>query len=441
MPPSSTVSSNPRIAPRRVRRAAFVLALVLALHWLAALWLVRFREPFKPVEPENVPVQVELLKPQQIERAPAPAKPAAVRPRAVPKHAAPTPMPAPQPSARAPRRAEPVLSAVESPAEAPTEAPVAAPAAASAAKSASAATAATDEPASGASGNTASGASGADATAQPGSKFTLPPSGELQYDTFYNGMQNTPGTIHWQTDGRAYSLYVSMPVPFVGPYTYESRGRVDAFGIAPQRYVETRGRRPPDFAIFNRETRQIVFTGTPNSLALPDGAQDRFSMLMQLAGLVGGDPDAYRPGVTREFFVVDRDSGETWPITTIGDETISTGVGRLDARHFMRLPRREGDTRRIDIWLAPSLGWLPVRMVQTEPNGAQIELLLHRRSDARDAAGERTGANGGASANVGAGADAARAPASGAPLNADESVNTTDGTPAESPAVHERQQP
>ncbi|AOK48279.1 hypothetical protein WT60_16500 [Burkholderia sp. MSMB617WGS] len=451
MPPSSTVSSNPRIAPRRVRRAAFVLALVLALHWLAALWLVRFREPFKPVEPENVPVQVELLKPQQIERAPAPAKPAAVRPRAVPKHAAPTPMPAPQPSARAPRRAEPVLSAVESPAEAPTEAPVAAPAAASAAKSASAATAATDEPASGASGNTASGASGADATAQPGaaspgeaqpgSKFTLPPSGELQYDTFYNGMQNTPGTIHWQTDGRAYSLYVSMPVPFVGPYTYESRGRVDAFGIAPQRYVETRGRRPPDFAIFNRETRQIVFTGTPNSLALPDGAQDRFSMLMQLAGLVGGDPDAYRPGVTREFFVVDRDSGETWPITTIGDETISTGMGRLDARHFMRLPRREGDTRRIDIWLAPSLGWLPVRMVQTEPNGAQIELLLHRRSDARDAAGERTGANGGASANVGAGADAARAPASGAPLNADESVNTTDGTPAESPAVHERQQP
>ncbi|WP_010113632.1 DUF3108 domain-containing protein, partial [Burkholderia oklahomensis] len=305
--------------------------------------------------------------------------------------------------------------------------------------------------ATGASGSAASAASGAGATAQPGAaskgeaspgvKFALPPSGELQYDTFYNGMQNMPGTIRWQTDGRSYSLYVSMPMPFVGPYTYESRGRVDAFGIAPERYVETRGRRPPDFAIFNRETKQIVFTSTPNSVALPDGAQDRFSMLMQLAGLVGGDPDAYRPGVTREFFVVDRDSGETWPITTIGDETISTSAGSLDARHFMRLPRRAGDTRRIDIWLAPSLDWLPVRMVQTEPNGSQIELLLHRRTNARGAASESADTSANAHADSSANAGAAPASASGAPLGADNSVNSTEATPAISPAVHEQQQP
>jgi hypothetical protein len=41
----------------------------------------------------------------------------------------------------------------------------------------------------------------------------------------------------------------------------------------------------------------------------------------------------------------------------------------------MRLPRHEGDRRRIDVWLAPSLGWLPARIVQTEPNGTQVELL------------------------------------------------------------------
>lgn len=203
-----------------------------------------------------------------------------------------------------------------------------------------------------------------------------------------------------------------------------------------------------DFAIFNRQTKQIVFTGTPNSLALPDGAQDRFSMLMQLAGLVGGDPDAYRPGVTREFFVVDRDSGETWPITTIGDETISTGMGSLDARHFMRLPRRAGDTRRIDIWLAPSLGWLPVRMVQTEPNGAQIELLLHRRTNANGDADVHsdTSANTDADANADGGAAPAAAPASasGAPLNANEPVNSTekaDGSPRPPPADPGEPQP
>ncbi|VWB89325.1 hypothetical protein BSE24067_04274 [Burkholderia seminalis] len=210
-------------------------------------------------------------------------------------------------------------------------------------------------------------------------KFAAPPSGDLQYDTFYNGMQNMIGTIRWRTDGHTYDLSVSMPVPFVGPFTYRSEGRIDAFGIAPDRYVEKRGKRPEDIAIFNREIRQVVFTRTPNNAPLPDGVQDRFSMLMQLSGLVRGNPSAYKPGVTQQFFVIDNNSGETWPIAVIGDEQVQTQAGIIDARHFMRLPRRDGDTRRIDMWLAPSLGWLPARLMQTEPNGAQIELVWHGR--------------------------------------------------------------
>jgi hypothetical protein len=75
--------------------------------------------------------------------------------------------------------------------------------------------------------------------------------------------------------------------------------------------------------------------------------------------------------------VIDNNNGETWPIAVIGDEDVHTQAGIVRARHFMRLPRRAGDTRRIDMWLAPSLGWLPARLMQTEPNGAQIELVWH----------------------------------------------------------------
>ncbi len=74
----------------------------------------------------------------------------------------------------------------------------------------------------------------------------------------------------------------------------------------------------------------------------------------------------------------------------------------------MRLPRRAGDTRRIDIWLAPSLGWLPVRMVQTEPNGAQIELLLHRRTNANGDADVHSDTS--ANTDAGANADGGAAP-------------------------------
>jgi hypothetical protein len=211
--------------------------------------------------------------------------------------------------------------------------------------------------------------------ASHGLKFSVPPSGELSYDTFYNGMRNEPGTIHWSSDGQHYQMIVSVPLPFIGTFSWTSEGRVDAFGLAPDKYSEKRGHRAAEVTTFNRDSKQITFTRTPNAVPLPDGAQDRFSMVMQLASLVRGDPDAYQPGVTREFFVADNDSGETWPVTTIGDESVGTDHGFVTARHFMRLPRRAGDRRRIDVWLAPSLGWLPVRLVQTEPNGTQFELV------------------------------------------------------------------
>ncbi|WP_419685389.1 DUF3108 domain-containing protein [Burkholderia theae] len=378
--PMQPADIRPRHAlPRRWLRVGIALVVVLVLHALAALWLMRNRDSFTPPAPAEVPVQIELLKPQPIERQPAPPAPKPVEhpvaaAAAAPKAAAPKPAP------------EPVLTSTQTAEHA--EPPPAAASAASGVPGAS-----------GASGAHAASAASAASAVTPGPatngvKFSAPPSGDLQYDTFYNGMQNMIGTIHWRTDGRTYDLSVSMPVPFVGPFTYRSEGRIDAFGVAPDRYVEKRGKRPEDIAIFNREIRQVVFTRTPNNAPLPDGVQDRFSMLMQLSGLVRGNPAAYKPGVTQQFFVIDNNSGETWPITVIGDEQVQTQAGIINARHFMRLPRRDGDTRRIDMWLAPSLDWLPARLVQTEPSGAQIELLWHGRLSAPSAPSDAAPAGG-----------------------------------------------
>ncbi|WP_322068218.1 DUF3108 domain-containing protein [Paraburkholderia bannensis] len=368
---SSTASQNASTSPQRSHawRWVAVFALVTVLHWLAAQWFERHHTA-QPVRPAHVPVQVRLLKTERIEQQAKPAA-AAAKPAARPAATA-RPKRAPSPphtlQAVTPPEAHPKTAAA--PAEAASSPAAASDASASAASGASGAA----QAAAPGNGNTPS----APATqASHGVKFQVPPSGELEYDTFFNGARNAPGTIHWSSDGQHYDMVVSIPLPFVGTFSWTSKGHVDAFGLAPDQYIEKRGRRPADFTIFNRDQKQIVFTRTPNSLALPDGAQDRFSMVMQLASLVRGDPDTYKPGVTREFYVADNDSGENWPITTIGDETVSTDHGYVTARHFMRLPRHDGDKRRIDVWLAPTLGWLPVRLVQTEPNGTEVELLWH----------------------------------------------------------------
>jgi hypothetical protein len=357
--PDATTAPDRRARSRHRWRWCSVLVAVLLMHWVAGQWFERYRDTFTSTANLPAPVQITLLTPQRIERQPAstaPSPPAAAR-------------------ASKPRAAvhEHALSAIDAdttqtrPAALPTTTPN--PEAASAA----------------ASTRTASAPSAAQAastaTAQPhhGLKFSVPPSGELPYDTFYNGVQNQPGTIHWSSDGQTYEMVVSVPLPFVGMFSYSSHGHIDAFGLAPEQYIEKRGHRPEDVTIFNRETKQIIFTKTPASLPLPDGAQDRFSLVMQLASLVRGDPDAYQPGVTRQFYVADSDSGQVWPIETMGDETVRTRGGFVSARHFMRLPRHDGDRRRIDVWLAPSLGWLPARILQTEPSGTQFELLWRGR--------------------------------------------------------------
>ena len=400
----SRSDSLPPDEPRRGSRAwrwAAVLATVVVVHWIAAQWFERNRASLNPPDDEHVPVQVKLLTPERVESKPA---------------AAPQPAPAPAPAHKAaasPPR-EHVLTALQpahqekqaQPATAASDVAASAPGTANAA----------NETANASTGTAVSSAAASAPQASPGVKFSVPPSAELQYDTFYNGVRNAPGTIHWTSNAKGYEMIVSVPLPFVGPFVYSSHGRIDAFGLAPDQYSEKRGHRAEDIAIFNRTEKKIGFTRTPATLPLPDGAQDRFSMVMQLASLVRGDPAAYKPGVTRQFFVVDNNSGENWPVETIGDETIRTDQGYLETRHFKRLPRHDGDLRRIDVWLAPSLGWLPARIVQTEPNGTQFELVWRGKLGIDEAGSADAQSNGNESSNEGAN-EGANDPASAMPAN------------------------
>lgn len=403
-----------RQAPGRLLRWGGVILLVLLLHTLAAQWLNRQKIALTQSPATPTPIEI-LLQPRTIQRI------------ASPGHAARSPDPAPAAPAVAPVRqaAHPTHEAAALHA---LSTQASAPAVASAASAVSEASA-PDAPQtavidSASAARAAYAAARAAASAQPkppapaqtppssanqnGERFALPPAADLRYDTFMNGVQNMPGTISWLTNGDHYSLVVSLPIPFIGKFTYMSQGHVDAFGLAPERYTEQRGSHPADETRFERHARQITFSRTPAVLPLPNGAQDRFSMVFQLASLVRGDPARYTPGITRVFFVVDNDSGENWPVETLASESIRVGNGYVSALHFTRLPRHAGDRRKIDVWLAPSLGYFPVRIVQTEPSGTQVELLLHDAPHrlealAADAAGDQAA---GASA-------AASGPASG----------------------------
>lgn len=203
-------------------------------------------------------------------------------------------------------------------------------------------------------------------TAEP---FAPPPSARLNYEVLieYRGVRQTlGGALNWQHDGERYSLHMSVALPFLGSRVQNSEGRIGRYGLHPQRFAEkTRSERAAHFDEVGARIRYSA--NTPDAPLLP-GHQDRLSVFLQLAGLVHARPERFPAGHTVHMPTSGVRDSETWVFEIQGTETVALPRGDVQALHLRRLPRKEFDTT-VDVWLAPSLGHLPVRMRLLEANG------------------------------------------------------------------------
>jgi hypothetical protein len=222
---------------------------------------------------------------------------------------------------------------------------------------------------------------------QQGIPFKLPSSGIIYYDSYVNGQPYQTGEIDWIADGGTYRLYINIPYAFVGPFVFESRGIIDAYGLAPIIYWSQRGARDPRYSRFDRNETgvgKMYFSDKPEYT--PDiirGTQDRFSLMFQMAALLNGDEKIDAPGSIRSIPVVDYNTLEMWHFKSYG-ESISDDVpslGKSVNRHYA-LIQRESDPykRQVDIWFSKDLEWLPGRIRAVESNGRVLELVFKQKN-------------------------------------------------------------
>ncbi|WP_233473990.1 DUF3108 domain-containing protein [Cupriavidus pauculus] len=354
-------TANPLSRSRRRRRWLAVIALVAILHVLVLFGLVRMPLPRLP-DTSQMPAIEAILLPPPPPAAPArpPARPV-VRPS--PRPAAPQTPPAPAPAEPTPEPAAPAL-ATTSNADATVNAGAGGAGAAANGASAAAAPPAASSPA-----------------APPAPSYAAPESVTMRYASFVNGVQNPDGIIRWEQDGKHYRLAVETRVLWFR-FAFQSTGDLDARGLSPTRYEEAR-RSKVEVARFDHAANTVVFETRGGQAPMPPNFQDRFSVFLQLVGWARGDPQRYaRPGVTDTFNVADTREVEAMQVQYVGEEDIDIGTGVVRTKHFMRLPRHANDRRRVEIWLAPTLNWMPARLRQTEPDGTQID-LVYRSSEGR----------------------------------------------------------
>ena len=170
-------------------------------------------------------------------------------------------------------------------------------------------------------------------------------------------------------------LRLALPEPILERAVF----RYENGAIAPSEFFYEDGTRRGEESFYTAfdwpKNRAITIArGQRSDLEVQPGVLDRATMYVALMrNLASGEaPRTYR--------LADDDTIKTYSYSRNGQETISTSVGTFATEVLAQ--QREGSSRRLLLWLAPELGFLPVRMEQHE-NGRpdSISVLEHVEID------------------------------------------------------------
>ena len=207
-------------------------------------------------------------------------------------------------------------------------------------------------------------------------KASVPPSSRLALDldridakgTHWQGVAE----MTWQVTGERYTMAVeagiNMVVTQLNLLSMSSEGSIGDSGFAPRMATEKRRGRSQTATHFNSEQASITFSASQASAPLVAGAQDKTTLPLQLAAIARADPAQFEGGL--EITVGEERGASVYSFVVAGQEEIETKLGKLHTWRLSRPPKPGSYNSRLDVWLAPGRGWYPVRIRNTEANGA-----------------------------------------------------------------------
>ncbi len=204
----------------------------------------------------------------------------------------------------------------------------------------------------------------------------LPGSVRLQYKVIglsKNMNYHANAELAWNTDGESYQAVMKISAFLIGSRSMTSVGKVTASGLAPTRFADKF--RSELAAHFEADKGKIIFSANTPDAPWIDGVQDRVSVFLQLGGMLAAHPAGYPPGSNITFLTIGPREADSWTFVIDGDEALDLMDTPMTALKLTRKPRKEFD-QKVEIWFAPSLGYLPVRSRITQQNGDFVDQQL-----------------------------------------------------------------
>jgi len=219
-------------------------------------------------------------------------------------------------------------------------------------------------------------ASTAPDTAPPASAASSPESGPpfvwpLATRVSYKVSGHFRGEIHgrsrveWVRQGSNYQVHVDTSLGILASLNMISAGVITPDGLAPERFEQVNRlfikTSPPRTVVFEDEE---VVLDNGDRLPRTPGMQDGASLFIQLTYLFTMKPELLRPGKTVSLNLALLKRVEKIAFDVMSEQILSTPLGDIPAYHIK--PRKmsaEGGVLPMEIWFAPSLQYLPIRVL------------------------------------------------------------------------------
>jgi len=212
-------------------------------------------------------------------------------------------------------------------------------------------------------------------------QVVLPKSARFVYDSygtvrvggFVLGVRGRT-TTRWKFQDGHYQSDLSIDVV---NFSESSRGRFDPdFGLEPERYSETRPRRPVATAQFDWTNRRVTFTEDKQQDEAEPGTQDRLSVQFQLSVLRQVYPERFVRGGSMPITLAGTHDVSHWTFTVTGDDIVDSSLGHLPALRVLSNRTTAAGRESLEVWISEKLDWFPARIRMVDKNGNVLDFVV-----------------------------------------------------------------
>lgn len=207
----------------------------------------------------------------------------------------------------------------------------------------------------------------------------MPPSMTLQYDVKATRKGVTlpaNSTLRFTHDGTQYDARLEIKALMVGSRTQTSKGTIDPVaGLQPARFGDKTKSEQATHFDRSLATPALRFSANTPDIPLQPYTQDRLSVLFQLAAMLAGDAQRVAQQQPLIIHTAGTKDADLWQFRIAPADTLHLPAGTMTAIHLIRKPLHAYDNQ-VEVWLAPDLHHLPVRVLWTQANGDVVDQRL-----------------------------------------------------------------